>query len=356
MARSAAGRNPGLDFRQGRQARRGLGNQRENGEAARDLDRRRGLAGLEGEGGGGERRATADPGDDLIDAEGRRSDEHHGVVVGERFQLRFSGEAFRTDAGGELRRLGLRLGVGTLGGEAGADLGLGLGERLLPGGTLLEHLDQVETEARADRSDQRIRLGVERRLFELLDHAAAAEESEIATPRLGGRIVRELGRELGEVLAGVDALARREDGDLGRLGRPRIVDLEQDVARADLLFLLEFIEVRVVVALEVGLLEGHLGSRSHRVDQEIVDDALRRQAELVGVALEIARDLRRRQRRLGLESGRRQHEEAHRGALGLLAVGAFDVGLRDQQGGREDRIRLVSTICRRIDSSKSRTV
>ena len=308
----------GLDLGERGQARRAFRNQREDGEAAGDLDRRRGLAGFEREGGRRERRAATDARDDLVDSERRGGDEHHRVVVGQRLELRLGGEPLSGDLRGELRGPGFGLRLGALGGETRAHLRLGLRERLHAGGALLEHLDQMRAEAGADRPDEAPWRGAERRLLELLDHAAAAEEAEIAAAHLRARIVGELGGELGEVLAGLDALAQRDERGVGHLGRPGVVDLEQDVAGANLLFLLPVVEMRVVVGLELGLLEGHLGARAHRVDQQVVHDALRRQAELLGVALEVARHLGagRASRRAGIRrtaargSGRRRARPA----------------------------------------------
>jgi len=246
------------------------------------------------------------------------------------FGAALAGERRRQLAGAHLGRLARALAR-----QPGADPGLGFGERRGAAGAPVEHLDQVQAVGGAHRTDHLPDLGAEGRVLELADHAAAPEVVEVAAALPAAGIVGILAGELFE---------RRTGGELGAHfvhagGRGRLVavlvDVDQDVARAHLFGAGELRPVVLVPLLDLG--GGDLERRAELrgVDQQVVDDALVRDAEVGAVGLEVGGDLlvaRLRGREVAVG---RHHDVAHLGALVGVAPAALDGGVGDRHRGHQ---------------------
>ena len=113
---------------------------------------------------------------------------------------------------------------------------------------MVGRLDDVQAELGLDDVADLAGLERERRLLELLRHLAAAEEIEVAAAGLADFLVGVLVGELGEVLPGLGAREHRL-GLLADRGLVLALDLEEDVAGADLLGRRELLLVLLVVLL-----------------------------------------------------------------------------------------------------------
>ena len=142
-------------------------------------------------------------------------------------------------------------------------------------GVALHRLQQVPAVRRLERARELADRESERHLLDRRLHLAAAEESQVAARLRRAGVVRALGGDLGELLAGEDALAQALDlrlprGQRGRIGRRRDLDHLQMQLRGHLG---ELVPVCLEPRFRLGRGHGLLG-------EQLADQALPEQLAL----------------------------------------------------------------------------
>ncbi len=186
---------------------------------------------------------------------------------------------------------------------------------------------------RLDEIADLARLHAEGRVLELGHHASPAEVIQVAAGRLRTLVLRVFLCERREVGARLYLL----QNVLGLLANRSFVlalGLQQDVAGAHLFRRLELLDVVVVVALDLGRRDRNLLTHLRFVDQQELDLAALADAVLGLPRVEVARDVRVRQRDLVAElvGGQRDELKLHLLVARLVLVPKLCVAERHPVG------------------------